>query len=304
MLSWALAFGLFFLTGCASHSDLGPQKGSYPIRVVCTTGMVADPVTNIGSDQVQVTTLMGAGVDPHLYKTTTGDVQLLNQADIIFFSGTHLEGKMADVLTRLGRRKPTVGVTDALDRSQILSSEGGAFDPHLWFDVSLWREAAGVVRDRLAEFDPAHKADYQARAQRYQQELADLHQWARQEIATIPKEQRVLVTAHDAFRYFGRAYDIEVQGIQGISTENEAALTHINELVDFMVKRKIKAVFVETSVSERNMRSLLEGCAARGHKVEVGGMLFSDAMGEAGTPDGTYPGMIRHNVNAIVKALR
>lgn len=295
---------LLALAGCTTNGNLGPYKGAYPIQVVCTTGMVADLVRNVGGDHVQVTTLMGAGVDPHLYKTTTGDVQQLDRADMIFFSGTHLEGKMADVLTRLGRRKPTVGVTDALERKLILQTEEGAFDPHLWFDVSLWQKAVGVVQDRLAEFDPTHGSDYQQNGERYQKELGELHDWARKEIAKIPKERRVLVTAHDAFRYFGRAYDIEVRGIQGISTENEAAVKHINDLVDFITQRKIKAVFVETSVSERNMQSLLEGCASRGHKVAVGGELFSDAMGAAGTPEGTYPGMIRHNVNTIVKALR
>ncbi len=306
---WALC--LLLLTGCggseATKSGLRPERafqGNYPIKVAATTGMVADLVRQVGGEQVAVTQLMGAGVDPHLYKASTADVKLLSNADLIFYSGTHLEGKMSDVFVRLARTKPTFAVTEGIDPRLILETEQGAYDPHLWFDVSLWSQAAGVVRDAFAEFDPAHASLYRERAGRYQKELADLHEYARKEIGRIPREQRVLVTAHDAFRYFGRAYDIEVRGIQGISTENEAAVKHVNELVEFLTRRKIKAVFVETSVSERNITSLIEGCSARGHKVEKGGELYSDAMGEEGTPEGTYPGMIRHNVDTIVKALK
>jgi manganese/zinc/iron transport system substrate-binding protein len=279
-------------------------SGSYPIRLVCTTGMVADLARTVGGDTVAVSQLMGEGVDPHLYKASPGDVNRLNEADVIFYSGLHLEGKMADVFVRMARRKPTFAVTEYIPEGRVLDNPEGAFDPHLWFDVSLWRDAAGVVRDALAAFDPKHAAQYRGRAETYQAELARLHDEVKAALATVPKDRRVLVTAHDAFRYFGRAYDVEVRGVQGISTESEAGVREVNVLVAFLVERRIKAVFVESSVSDKNVTALLEGCAAKGHKVVIGGELFSDAMGKDGTPEGTYVGMIRHNVDTIVKALK
>jgi manganese/zinc/iron transport system substrate-binding protein len=296
--------------GHEGHKHGGPvavakaYSGKYPIGVVGTTGMVADLARNVGAERVKVTQIMGEGVDPHLYKASPGDVNQLNEADLIFYSGLHLEGKMADVFVRMARRKPTFAVTEYIPEGNVLDNREGAFDPHLWFDVSLWREAAGVVRDALKAFDPKHADEYQSRADKYQSELADLHQYTKTQLATIPKDRRVLVTAHDAFRYFGRAYEMEVKGIQGISTESEAGVKEVNALVDFLVSRQIKAVFVESSVSDKNVRALLEGCATRGHKVVIGGELFSDAMGKAGTPEGTYVGMVRHNVDTIVQALK
>ena len=278
--------------------------GSYPINVVATTGMVADLVRNVGGDKVKVTQLMGEGVDPHLYKASPGDVNTLNGADAIFYSGLHLEGKMSDVLVRMARKKPTFAVTEYIPEDRVLENTEGGFDPHLWFDASLWREAAGVVRDALKAFDPKHAGEYQSRSDAYQADLSKLHDEAKSRLATIPKDRRVLVTAHDAFRYFGRAYDVEVKGIQGISTESEAGVKEVNQLVNFLVERKVKAVFVESSVSDKNVRALLEGCKARGHTVVIGGELFSDAMGKDGTPQGTYVGMIRHNVGTIVNALK
>jgi manganese/zinc/iron transport system substrate-binding protein len=279
-------------------------SGNYPIKVVCTTGMVADLVRNIGGDKVEITQIMGEGVDPHLYKASPGDVNLLSGADVIFYSGLHLEGKMADVFVRMARKKPTFAVTEYITENKVLDNAAGAYDPHLWFDVSLWRETAGVVRDALKAFDPKHADEYQIRADAYQAELGKLHDYAKTQLATIPKERRVLVTAHDAFRYFGRAYDVEVKGIQGISTESEAGVKEVNAIVELLVRRQIKAVFVESSVSDKNVKALLEGCAAKGHTVIIGGELFSDAMGKDGTPEGTYAGMVRHNVDTIVKALK
>jgi len=278
--------------------------GGYPIRVVCTTGMVADLVRTVGGERVKIAQIMGEGVDPHLYKASPGDVNLLNEADVIFYSGLHLEGKMADVFVRMARKKPTFAVTEYIPEGRVLDNPEGAFDPHLWFDVSLWREAAGVVRDALKAFDPKHAAEYQGRCDAYQSELARLHEEVKSRLAAVPKDRRVLVTAHDAFRYFGRAYDVEVRGIQGISTESEAGVREVNALVAFLVERKIKAVFVESSVSDKNVTALLEGCAAKGHTVDIGGELFSDAMGKEGTPEGSYVGMIRRNVDTIVKALK
>jgi manganese/zinc/iron transport system substrate-binding protein len=278
--------------------------GKYPLRAVATVGMVADIVQNIGGGHMKVTALMGEGVDPHLYKASPADVSQLGRADVVFYSGLHLEGKLAELLERMGERKLTIGVAERITPDKILTDDHGARDPHVWFDVSLWSEATSAAADALAEFDPPHAADYQARAEAYRQRLSKLDAYAREQLATIPKERRVLVTAHDAFRYFGRAYDIEVRGIQGISTESEAGVRQVTELVDFLSQQKVKAVFVETSVSDQNIRSLLEGCAARGHRVVIGGSLYSDAMGKSGTPDGTYEGMVKHNVDTIVAALR
>jgi len=302
-LSWAVL--AFAGTGCTpSEQFSGTYQGKYPIKVLCTTGMVADLVKNVGGDHVEVTQLMGAGVDPHLYKASPGDVNAMQQADAVFYSGRNLEGKMGELFGRMGRLKPTVAVTNALDDSEVFKDDHGHYDPHLWFDVSLWSKGADVVRDALSQYDPPHADDYKKNAETYRAELAKLHEWAKTELAQIPKERRVLVTAHDAFRYFGRAYDIEVEGIQGISTESEAAVKRINDLVDLITRRQIKAIFVETSVAERNVQSLVEGCKSRGHEVRIGGELYSDAMGQPGTEEGTYPGMIRHNVNTIVKALK
>ena len=293
-------------TDGGSKSAARPHKftGNHPIRIVCTTGMVADLARNIGGERVKVTALMKAGVDPHLYQASPGDVGLLSGADAVFYSGLHLEGRMTDLLENMAGQKPSVAVATAIPEDKILHDENGAHDPHLWFDVSLWSQAANAVRDTLAAFDPAHADDYRANAERYQQRLAELHEETSAAIAAIPKGHRVLVTAHDAFQYFGRAYKIDVRGIQGISTDSEAGVKQINDLVSFLVDRKIKAVFVETSVSDQNVRSLLEGCAARGHTVKIGGELFSDAMGAEGTPEGTYEGMIKHNVDTIVNALK
>ncbi len=310
--------GLAAACGCSSseansnsHSKEHPPqaikakyRGNYPIQVVCTTGMVADLARNIGGEHVQVTALMGAGVDPHLYTASPADVSQLRRADLILYSGLHLEGKLAELLARIGDSKPTVAVAEGIDHDKIISDESGAHDPHVWFDVSLWSEAAAAAAAALVAFDPPHAETYRANLRAYQSRLSELHEFAKTHIGTIPTDRRVMVTAHDAFHYFGRAYGIEVRGIQGISTTSEAGVRQVRELVDYLVERKIKAVFVETSVSDQNVRSLLEGCAARGHHVVIGGTLFSDAMGEEGTPEGTYEGMVRHNVETIVKALK
>ncbi len=294
------------LLGCEARSNATnlPAADDGRLHVVCTTGMVADVVRNIGGEQVVVDQLMGAGVDPHLYKTSPRDVSRLNAADAVFYSGWHLEGKMAEVFQRLGRNKPVFAIAESIPEGELLVSEEGTVDPHVWFDVSLWARTTTVVEDALSKLDPAHAEGYRANAAAYRERLTQLHEEAKRQIASIPEEQRVLVTAHDAFRYFGRAYDIEVRGIQGISTDSEAGVRQVNELVAFLVDRKIKAVFVESSVSDQNVRSLLEGARASGHKVEIGGELFSDALGDPGTPGGTYEGMIQHNVDTIVKALK
>lgn len=291
------------VAGCGSTE--GSRTGG-PLRVVCTTGMVADLVRHVGGDHVAVTTLMGEGVDPHLYKPTPGDVETLSRADVIFYSGRNLEGKMGEVFARMARKKPTLAVADAIADEYLLDGDGGHHDPHLWFDVALWGKTLEPIRAELAKLDPANAAAFEANAAAYRERLLALDAWARNELGTVPKARRVLVTAHDAFRYFGRAYDVEVRGIQGISTESEAGVGSVNDLVAFLKDRRVKAVFVESSVSEKNIQAVIEGCARGSNPltVAVGGELFSDAMGAADTPEGTYEGMVRHNVRTIVEALR
>jgi manganese/zinc/iron transport system substrate-binding protein len=291
-----------FFSGCSGNS--GPQTGRYPAQAVCTTGMIADLVRTIGKQHVEVVQLFGHDIDPHQYKATPGDVRQLKNADIIFYSGLHLEGKMIEVFESIARARPAIAVAEKLDAGKLLKDDEGAMDPHVWFDVSLWSDAAVVVRDDLVKFDSKNAAGYEANCAAYQKELAELHAWAQKRMQEIEPKQRVLITSHDAFQYLGRAYGIEVKGIQGISTDAEASVGHITELVNFIAQRKVKAVFVETSVNPRNMKALIEGCRAQGHEVRVGGELFSDAMGPAGEETGTYLGMIRHNVDTIVKGLR
>src|SRR5262245_50014660 len=298
---------LFTVTaGCNGNTPAAKTfQGQYPIKAVCTTGMVADLVRNIGGSRVAVDQLMSHGTDPHTYEATPGDTRKLGAADIIFYSGLHLEGKMADILGGMADRQPAVAVAEQIDHKAVLNNDEDQHDPHVWFDVSLWNQAAGVVRDALVKYDPPNAAEYKAAADKYQAKLSELHERTKADIQKgIPKAQRVMVTSHDAFRYFGRAYDIEVRGIQGISTESEASPKAINDLAAFLVERKIKAVFVETSVNPNNMKQLIRECASRGHVVCEGGVLFSDAMGRDGTPEGTYIGMIEHNVRTIIEALK
>lgn len=303
---------LLAAVGCSDNHDHGKNslritkkyKGAHPMQITCTTGMVADLVATIGGDQVKVSQLLGPGVDPHTYTPSPKDVKMLQSADIVFYSGLHLEGKMTELMESLTNRIPTVGIGEYLPADRILKDEDLASDPHIWFDVALWSDAAPVVADALSQFDPKHAADYKTRAADYRKKLQELHAWAQNRIQEIPARQRVLITSHDAFQYFGRAYEVEVRGIQGISTDSEASIAKINELVRFIHDNKVKAVFVETSVNERTMTTLRDGCARKGHEVKVGGTLFSDAMGQPGTPEGTYEGMIRHNVNTIVDALK
>jgi len=301
-----VAWAAIVLAGCGADPPTGAtaRAAGNRLRVVATTGMVAELARAVGGPHVEVFALMGEGVDPHLYKTAPGDIARLLTADLVLISGQHLEGKMAYVLTRLGQKRPVVAVTAGIDESKILQVQGGVHDPHLWFDVALWSEAIPAVRDALAAIDPAHTETYRANAEAYKRELLALDAWCRERLATIPAAHRVLVTAHDAFGYFGRAYDVEVRAVQGLSTEAEAGVSEVNALVDFLVRRKIGAVFIESSLSDRNVRALVEGCRARGHAIVVGGQLYSDALGPAGTPEGTYTGMVRHNVETIAGALQ
>lgn len=304
-----LFFSLIILStllilGCTKKQLHGNQAASN-IHVVATTGMVADIARNIGHDLISIDTLMGAGVDPHLYKASINDINRMNRADIILYNGLHLEGKMSDILKKFSRRKKTVALSEGIDHKSILSSEGGNMhDPHIWMDVKLWSQTLRPVMEAFMKMDPKNSLIYRRNAQVYYEQLQKLHQECLHTMAQIPKPQRVLITAHDAFRYFGRAYHVEVLGIQGISTESEAGLKEINQLVNMIAKRNIKAVFVESSISAKNIQALIEGARSRGADIKLGGELFSDAMGASGTPEGTYIGMIRHNVKTIYEGLR
>lgn len=288
------------------RASSGDDRSTRPLRVVATTGMIGDIARGIGGDHATVADLMGEGVDPHLYKASPGDMQRLAAADLVLSNGLHLEGRLDDTLVNLGKRTRTVAVTESIDTARLRhpAEFEGHPDPHVWFDPMLWSVAAERIRDALVEVDPAHADVYRRRAAGVLEQLAELDRWARNELGSIPRERRVLVTAHDAFGYFGRAYDIEVLAIQGISTDSEASLRDINALVDTLVTRQVPAVFVESSVPRKTIEALIEGCEARGHHVRVGGELYSDAMGPSGTADGTYVGMVRHNVRTIVEALR
>ena len=305
---FTLAASLLVLgSGCgpASRAGAPPDLSDRPIRVVATIGQIGDIVRNVGGERVDVEGLMGPGVDPHLYKASEGDVGELADADIVFYNGLHLEGKMGDVLDRLADTRPVIAVTEDIPREELRrpAEFEGNYDPHVWFDVSLWIRATERVRRALAEVDPTHAAFYQENAAAYIAELNQLDIYARERIASIPAERRVLVTAHDAFGYFGRRYGIEVLGLQGISTDAEAGIEDVRRVADVIAARDVKAIFVETSVSSRTVDAVRAAVADRGGHVTVGGSLFSDAMGEEGTPEGTYIGMFRHNVDTIVAAL-
>ncbi len=274
--------------------------------VVATTSMIGDAIQHIVQEHAQVITLMGPGVDPHAYKATQQDVKRLRNADIVFYNGLHLEGKIADILHKLSRQRPVYAAGDALTPAQRLVDPhfSVGIDPHIWFDVSLWKQAVQYMSDQLQAADPEVAAYYKENTARYLQQLEKLHQDTCQAIQQIPPTQRVLITAHDAFGYFGRAYGMEVRALQGISTVSECGLKDVTDLVKFIIQRKIKAIFLETSVSEKPLQAVVEGCRKRRHQVTVGGYLYSDTLGQAGTPEGTYYGMVQANVKAIVNALK
>ena len=302
-----ISLGLLVLligTGCDSKDQPDASvAGKY--RIVTTIGMITDIVKKVGGEHVEVIGLMGPGVDPHLYKASAGDVQKLNSASLIFYNGLHLESKMGDVLAKMSGNAKTVAVTDAVDRSLLLTPPEfeGQYDPHLWFDVALWMKVVGKVRDVLSEMDPDNTLQYWSNAQRYFAKLAELHEYVKAQVERVPSEQRVLVTAHDAFNYFGAAYGFEVLGLQGISTATEAGIADVQELATFIAERRIPAIFVESSVPTRSLEAVKAAVKSKGFDVKIGGELFSDAMGNEGTPQGTYIGMVRHNVDTIVKAL-
>jgi len=274
---------------------------------VATTGMVADIARSIAGENGDITGLLGEGVDPHLYKLTRSDMAQLMRADAVFYSGLLLEGKMSDAFIRIaGSGKPVFAVTENIDEQYLLEPEQfqGHFDPHVWMDPTAWSRCAAVVADKLAtRIDPSNAEQYKSNLKKYLEGLAELDEYVERIIGTIPEDRRVLITAHDAFNYFGRRYGLEVMGIMGISTESEAGVREIERLVDILVEQQIPAVFVETTVPDRSVKALIAGARARGHEVVIGGSLFSDAMGAPGTYEGTYIGMIDHNATIIARAL-
>jgi manganese/zinc/iron transport system substrate-binding protein len=269
------------------------------LRVTTTTTMITDLVRQVGGERVEVTGLMGPGVDPHLYKASQGDVEALLEADAVFYNGLFLEGQMGEILERAGQQVPTVRVTRGIPEGDLLESVAyeGQADPHVWFDATLWRATVDPVVEQLSELDPEGAEDYE-------REIDELHSFVEAEISSIPEERRVLVTAHDAFRYFGRQYGMEVRGLQGISTEAEAGAGDVRELADFLAENEIPAIFVESSVPRRNVEAVQAACRDRGWDLEIGGTLYSDAGGDAGTEAETYAGMFRANVETITEALK
>ena len=280
------------------------SNAASPIRVTATTTVVADLVEQVGGDLVVVESLMADGVDPHSYRATPRDIDRLVRADLIVANGLHLEGKLAELLERIGRKRPFVAVGEAVPQDELLPIGNGLFDPHIWFDAKLWSYCPFAVADALIQLDSEAASHYQHRAEKYSQDLLELDENVRKKFNEIPRQRRVLITAHDAFRYFGRAYGLEVIGVQGTSTESEAGLADMNQLVDLVVRRRVPAVFVETSVSDRNVTALIEGASARGHIVRLGGRLYSDALGPAGGGGDTLERALLSNVDTIFGALR
>ncbi len=291
------------VTGCR------PQKvednGKY--NVVTTTTLIGDLTKQIGGDYVNVQELMGPGVDPHLYKASAGDVTKMQNANMVIYNGLHLEGKMGDVFENIrGSNKLIIAVSDNIDRSNFLDfiTNPGSYDPHIWFDVELWKEAAKEVTRGLKELDSEHSSQYQANLEKYLVELEELDNYIKEKTEELPKEDRVLITAHDAFSYFGKAYGFEVLGLQGISTDSEAGTSDVRELANYIVEHKIKAIFVESSVPRKSIEALQEAVKAQGFEVEIGGELYSDSTGDAGTNAETYIGTFKENIDTIVNALK
>jgi len=303
----------FILTTACLVAACGPadRAGRAPdgaVNAVATTSMIADLLRQIGAEHVEVTGLMGPGVDPHLYQASAGDVTRMSEADVIFYNGLHLEGKMVNVFEQMHRRNiRAVAVAEtAVPDDELIESPAfqGNYDPHVWFDVSLWMQVAETVHDVLAEMDPENATNFQTNLQAYQDELSSLDAYIREKTAELPENRRVLITSHDAFGYFGRAYGFEVYGLQGISTAAEAGTADVQALVELVVQRRIPALFIESSVSPKGIEAVREAVRSRGFDVSIGGTLYGDALGNPETPAGTYAGMIRHNIDTIVSSLQ
>lgn len=281
------------------------KKDPSKLNVVTTTTMITDLVKNIGGDHINLQGLMGSGVDPHLYKASEGDVSKLVNADVIFYNGLHLEGKLVDVFEKM-KNKKTVAVSNVLDKKTLIGSDYFAsnYDPHIWFNINYWKQVTEYVVKTLSEALPEQQETFKANGKSYLSKLNALNKKINVSISTIPKEQRILVTAHDAFNYFGKSFDFEVVGLQGLSTATEAGVQDVQNLAAFIIEKKVKAIFVESSVPKRTIEALQASVKSKNHEVVIGGTLFSDALGDAGTIEGTYIGMYEYNVKTIVNALK
>lgn len=295
---------MFLAAGCGGGGEAGAAGDK--VRVTTTTTMITDLARQVGGERVEVTGLMGPGVDPHLYKASQGDVEALLDADAVFYNGLFLEGRMGDILEKTGQQTPTVQVTQDVPEDELLQSVDyeGQSDPHVWFDATLWGTTVDPVVEELSEIDPEGAEGYERRGEEYKKEIDELHAFAKERISSIPEDQRVLVTAHDAFRYFGKQYGMEVRGLQGISTEAEAGAGDVRELADYLADNEIPAVFVESSIPRRNVEAVQAASRDRGWDLKIGGTLYSDAGGDAGTDAASYDGMFRANVHTITEALR
>lgn len=291
-----------FLTGCKS-----PSEKTEKLNVVTTTTMITDLVKNIGGDSIVVNGLMGAGVDPHLYKASEGDVSKLHQADLIFYNGLHLEGKLVEVFEKMeAQNKKTIALGEKLPKENLIGSEYFAsnYDPHVWFNIEFFKQFATSVTKSLSEADPENAAFFESNNKVYQNKLATLELQVKARIESLPEEKRILVTAHDAFNYFGKQYGFTVVGLQGLSTATEAGVQDVQKLSDFIIENKVNAIFIESSVPRRTIEALQAAVLSKNHQVSIGGSLYSDALGDAGTMEGTYIGMFLYNVNTIVNALK
>lgn len=297
------------VAGCAQPSSQGASRdfSERKMRVVATTNIIGDVVRQVAGDRVELTTLMGPGVDPHLYKASEGDVQRMAEADLLLYNGLHLEGKMTEVFAEMDRRRVETSALaeEAVPESlRVPSAEYASnYDPHVWFDVELWSRVTRHVAGVLARMDTARADAYRANADAYVQRLDRLDRYVTEQSQRVPEQRRVLVTSHDAFSYFGEAYDIEVRGLQGISTTSEAGAGDVQRLAQFIVDRQIPSMFVETSVSPRGIEAVQQAVRAKGFDVRIGGTLYGDALGDRGTPEGTYVGALRHNIDTITSGL-
>ncbi|WP_299213992.1 zinc ABC transporter substrate-binding protein [uncultured Aquimarina sp.] len=292
-----------FLFSCKQE----PKDPNKKLNVVTTTTMITDLVENIGGDLITVQGLMGSGVDPHLYKASEGDVTKLVNADVIFYNGLHLEGKLVEVFEKMGSQNiKTVAVGEVLDKSILIGSDYFAsnYDPHIWFSVKNWKQVAAFTIEKLKELDPKNAIAFETNGKAYLEKLDILEAKLKGIIETLPKEKRILVTAHDAFSYFGKEYEFNVVGLQGLSTATEAGVQDVQKLATFIIENEVKAIFVETSVPKRTIEALQAAVKSKDHEVIIGGTLYSDALGNPGTIEGTYIGMFEYNVNTIVNALK
>lgn len=298
--------GLALLLAACNDEEAGKTNAENEGNVVATTGQIADAVKVISGDKLNVTTLMGPGVDPHLYKATQSDMKVLDDAEVIFYNGLHLEGQLNDIFEQMSKDKTVFAAAEVLAADKLLEDEedNSLHDPHVWFDIELWKDVVDGIGDTLVEEYPEHKEEFEKNEKTFLAELDALATFAKERVAEVPEEQRILVTAHDAFNYFGDSLGFEVSGLQGLSTESEYGVKDVEDMVKYLVDHNIKAIFVESSVSDKAMTAVIEGAKEKGHDVVIGGELFSDAMGAEGTEEGTYIGMYKYNINSIVDALK